>query len=149
MPLGRKQRCYVYVSFALFTLHTLLIAIICCLQLNTFRRHGCYPEDVLVIDAACKRSMYFIVMPNKYYNELVLIIICIVMLLLFVNCPVVICSPNMLVIFYGETPLVNCGPRSILYTDNTTNCKHCSFSFSAIYYCFPHHTFNPLYSTSQ
>ena len=40
--------------------------------------------------------------------------ICIVMRSLFVNCPAVICSPNMLVIFYGETPLVNCGPRSIL-----------------------------------
>ena len=40
--------------------------------------------------------------------------ICIVMRSLFVNCPAVICLPNMLVIFYGETPLVNCGPRSIL-----------------------------------
>ena len=27
-----------------------------------------------------------------------------------VNCPAVICSPNMLVIYHGETPLVNCGP---------------------------------------
>ena len=44
---------------------------------------------------------------------------CIVMPSLFVNCPAVICLPNMLVIFYGETPLVNCGPWSnflILFT---------------------------------
>ena len=32
---------------------------------------------------------------------------------LFFNCPTVICSPNMLILM-GETPLVNCGPRSIL-----------------------------------
>ena len=32
-----------------------------------------------------------------------------------VNCPTVICSPSMLVIYHGETPLVNCGPRSIFY----------------------------------
>jgi hypothetical protein len=32
----------------------------------------------------------------------------------FINCPAVIRLPSMLVIFYGETPLVNCGPRSIL-----------------------------------
>ena len=31
-----------------------------------------------------------------------------------VNCPSVICSPSILYIFYGETPLVNCGPRSFL-----------------------------------
>jgi hypothetical protein len=34
-------------------------------------------------------------------------------ILYFVNCPTVICSPSMLYLF-GETPLVNCGPRSIL-----------------------------------
>jgi hypothetical protein len=32
---------------------------------------------------------------------------------LFVNCPTVICLPNMLFLT-GEIPLVNCGPRSIL-----------------------------------
>ena len=96
LPLGRKQLCYVYVSFEIFTLHTLLIAIICCLQLNTRGRHVCYLDGgLLVIDAASKRSMYLVIMPNKYNNELVLVIICIVMLLLFVNCPAVICLPSM------------------------------------------------------
>ena len=36
LPLGRKQRCYFLVLFTLLTLCTLLIAMICCLQLNTF-----------------------------------------------------------------------------------------------------------------
>ena len=53
---------------------------------------------------------------NAQINLIVIIMICmcIVMPSLFVNCPTVICSPSMLVFYYGETPLVNCGPRSIL-----------------------------------
>ena len=35
--LGRKQQSFVYGTIILFTLHTLLNAIICCLQLNTGR----------------------------------------------------------------------------------------------------------------
>jgi hypothetical protein len=100
----------------LFTLHTLLNAIICCLQLNTHGRPGSYLVSGLwVIDAASKRSMYIVVMPNRYNNEHVLVIYCIVMRLQFVNCPAVIRSPNMYVyLSYGETPLVNCGPRSFI-----------------------------------
>ena len=33
--LGRKQQSFVHGTIVLFTLHTLLNAIICCLQLNT------------------------------------------------------------------------------------------------------------------
>jgi hypothetical protein len=29
-----------------------------------------------------------------------------------INCPTVICLPSMCYLSYGETPLVNCGPRS-------------------------------------
>ena len=39
-----------------------------------------------------------------------------VMRLLFVNCPAVICLPNMLIIFYKETPLVNCASRFNSFT---------------------------------
>ena len=39
---------------------------------------------------------------------------CIVMHLSICQFPAVICLPSILVIYYGETPLVNCGPRSIL-----------------------------------
>jgi hypothetical protein len=59
--------------------------------------------------------MYIVVMPNRYNNEHVLVIYCIVMRLQFVNCQAVIRSPNMYVyLSYGETPLVNCGPRSFI-----------------------------------
>ena len=36
LPLGRKQRCDFLVLFTLLTLCTLIIAMICFLQLNTF-----------------------------------------------------------------------------------------------------------------
>ena len=60
--------------------------------------------------------MVYVLCRNAQLNIIVIIMpcICIVMRSLFVNCPAVNCSPNMLVMFYGETPLVNCGPRSIL-----------------------------------
>ena len=71
-----------------------------------------------------------------------------------VNCPSVICLPNMLYIFYGETPLVNCGPRSsFLYIDKLphqtpfTSCNYCS-----LFYCkhfSPHYTVNPLFTANR
>ena len=75
----------------LFTLHTFLIAIICYLQLNTCGRHISYfVGGLLVIDGASKRSMYLVIMPNKYYYELYLVIICFMMPLPFVNCLAII-----------------------------------------------------------
>ena len=32
-----------------------------------------------------------------------------------INCPTVICLPSMCYLSYGETPLVNCGPRSYFH----------------------------------
>ena len=94
----------------LFTLHALLNAIIRCLQLNTGRCRGCNPEGgLLVIDAVgltvyvscCNARISF---HSVYSYDLST-------RALFVNCPAVICLPSMWYL-YGETPLVNCGPRS-------------------------------------
>ena len=46
LPLGRKQRSLVHGTSGLFTLHTLLKAVVCCLQLNT--RGG--SDDNLKVD---------------------------------------------------------------------------------------------------
>ncbi len=121
----------------LFTLRTLLNAIICCLQLNTQSLLGWYSEGgLLVIDAVGWRSMYHVVIPKTNLIVVIMSCTCIVMHSLFVNCPAVICSPSMLFICYGETPLVNCGPRSFFfYIDNTThnnNCFLALFPFTAI-----------------
>ena len=49
----------------LLTLHTLLNALVCCLQLNTERGCGCYLEGgLIVIDEVGLGSMYLVVMPN-------------------------------------------------------------------------------------
>jgi hypothetical protein len=97
-------------TFALFTLRTLLNAIICCSQLNTQGVLGQFPASgFLVIDAVGWRSMYFVVMPRV---SLIVILVMYVCYLYSINCLTVIDLPSMLYLSYGETPLVNCGPRS-------------------------------------
>ena len=83
----------------LFTLRTLLNAIVCCLQLNTGRGTDVNRKvDYLGIDA-CWIAVY-VLCRNAQLNLTILIIICMCMVMpsLFVNCPTVICSPNMLFI---------------------------------------------------
>ena len=99
----------------LLTLCTLLNAIVCCLQLNTERG-----TDVnLKVDYLGTDACWIAVCVSCCNAQVNLILIIIVM---YMHCgafsicqlPAVICLPNMLVIFYGETPIVNCGPRSFL-----------------------------------
>jgi hypothetical protein len=64
-------------TFALFTLRTLLNAVICCLQLNTQRvlkRH--LESRLLVIDAVGLRSMYFVVMPRVNLIVILMTFVC-------------------------------------------------------------------------
>jgi hypothetical protein len=94
----------------LFTLCTLLKAIIYCLQLNTQCLLGRHPEGgLLVIDAFGLRSMYFVVMPRV---NLIVNLMTYVRYLYSINCPTVIDYPSCCYLYYGETPLVNYGPRS-------------------------------------
>ena len=52
-------------ALVLITLHTLLHAIICCLQLNTRSDADAdLKVDYLGIDELDSKSMYFVVMPN-------------------------------------------------------------------------------------
>ena len=89
---------------------------------------------------------------NAQSNLIVVIMscTCIVMHSLFVNCPAVICSPSMLFICYGETPLtpVHSFTLIIQSTANTVSfhCNHHSLSFTANKHHFPHYTSNPLFS---
>ena len=53
--------------------------------------------------------MYFVVMPRV---NLIVIFLTYHVYLYSINCPTVICLPSMCYFIYGETPLVNCGPRS-------------------------------------
>jgi hypothetical protein len=78
----------------LFTLCTLLNAVIRCSQLNTQGVLGRLPvSGLLVIDAVGLRSMYFVVMLRV---NLIVIIMTYVCYLYSINCPTIICLPNML-----------------------------------------------------
>jgi hypothetical protein len=89
-------------TFALFTLRTLLNAIIYCLQLNTQGVLGRFPTSgFLVIDAVGWWSMYFVVMPRV---SLIVILVIYVRYLYSINFPTVICLPSMLLfILWRET----------------------------------------------
>ena len=87
--------------------------------------------------------MYFVVMPNRNHSEH-LGMFCIVMPSIFVNCPAVICLPN-IASYLRETPLVICGPRSyLLHTVYNTCCNHL-FTVPCNSYCFPHCATNSLF----
>jgi hypothetical protein len=78
----------------LFTLRTLLNAIIRCPQLNTQCLLGRHSEGgLLVIDAVGLQSMYFVVIPRV---NLIVILVTYVRYLYSINCPTVICLPSML-----------------------------------------------------
>jgi hypothetical protein len=78
----------------LFTLRTLLNAIIRCLQLNIQCLLGRHSKDgLLVIDTVELRSMYFVVIPIV---NLIVILVTYVRYLYSINCPTVICLPSML-----------------------------------------------------
>jgi hypothetical protein len=89
---------------------------LCLMRLSVVRNlilKGC-SDDIptsgfLVIDAVGLRSMYFVVMPRV---SLIVILAMYIPYLYFINCPTVIYLSNMCFLSYGETPLVNCGPRS-------------------------------------
>jgi hypothetical protein len=110
MPLGRKQHSYVQ-GHMLCLYYTL-----CLMQLSVVRNlilMGCSDDipvgGLLVIDAVGWRSMYFVIMPRV---NLIVIFSTYARYLYSNNCPTVICLTSMCYLFYGETPLVNCGPWS-------------------------------------
>ena len=87
--------------------------------------------------------MYFVVMPNRNHSEH-LGMFCIVMPSIFVNCPAVICLPN-IASYLRETPLVICGPRSYLLHTVYNTCCNTLLLLLASPTVFPHCATNPLF----
>ena len=111
--------------FVLITLRTILNAIVCCLQLNTGRgSDDNLKVDFLGIDA-CWIAVY-VLCRNAQLNLTILIMscMCIVMPSLFVNCPTVICSPNML-LSYGRDTSSELWTPVHSFTSNTIYCNTC------------------------
>jgi hypothetical protein len=93
LPLGRKQHSYVQ-EHMLCLYYTL-----CLMQLS------------VVCNLICSwiAVYYFVIMPRVNF---IVIFLTYARYLYSINCPTVICLPNMCYLSHGETPLVNCGPRS-------------------------------------
>jgi hypothetical protein len=91
--------------------------------------------------------MYFVVMPRV---NLIVILMTYVRYPCSINYPTVICLPSMCYLSYGETPLVNCGPRSnFLYIALPFYYySHCLLSCITII-LLPLDTFNPLFTTNR
>ena len=124
--------------FVLFTLCTILNAIVCCLQLNTERGADANLKvDYLGTDACwiavcvlCRNAQMNLIVDTTAHT---------CMLYALINCQLPSCNLFTQHVSYliGETPLVNCGPRSILLhlkynllqsLFSTVLCKQTSFS---------------------
>jgi hypothetical protein len=126
----------------LFTLCTLLKAIICCLQLNTQWLLGQNPEGgLLVTDAVGLWSMYYVVMPIV---NLIVILMTFVCLLYSINCPNVICLPIMLFTLWRDTTSELWTRSIFLYCYYRLPFTHFIYIL-ANYYLLPLDTFNPLF----
>ncbi len=101
--------------FVLFTLRTVLNAIVCCLQLNTGRGADANPKvDFLGIDA-CWMAVYVFcrnALSKTHSSHHDMYVHCYA----FSICQLPSCNlfTQHVIYLIGETPLVNCGPRSIL-----------------------------------
>src|SRR5215212_5447191 len=113
------------------------------LQLNTGRgSDDNLKVDFLGIDA-CWIAVY-VLCRNAQLNLTIFIIscMCIVMPSLFVNCPTVICSPNML-LSYGRDTSSELWTPVLFFTSHTIYCNTCFTVFFANNH-LPHNTVNPL-----
>jgi hypothetical protein len=101
--------------FVSFTLRTVLNAIVCCLQLNTGRGADANPKvDFLGIDA-CWMAVYVFcrnALSKSHSSHHDMYVHCYA----FSICQLPSCNlfTQHVIYLIGETPLVNCGPRSIL-----------------------------------
>ena len=101
--------------FVLFTLRAVLNAIVCCLQLNTGRGADANPKvDFLGIDA-CWMAVYVFcrnALSKSHSSHHDMYVHCYA----FSICQLPSCNlfTQHVIYLIGETPLVNCGPRSIL-----------------------------------
>jgi hypothetical protein len=95
----------------LFTLHTLLNAIICYSQLNTCEVLKLIPHEWIISHRCSWMAVYVFCCNAQSKSHSDLLDIC--TLSLFYQLPN--CNffyPTCVILSYGETPLVNCGPQS-------------------------------------
>jgi hypothetical protein len=126
----------------------LLNAVTRCSQLNTWWLLGRHPEGGLLdIDAVGLRSMYFVVMPRV---NLIVILMTYVRYFYSINCPTVICLPNMLLfILWRDTTSEQWTPVQF-----PLHCYYCLLFYlliyiPAYYYLLPLYTLSPLFTANR
>ena len=101
--------------FVLFTLRTILNAIVCCLQLNTGRGADANPKVDFLGIHACWIAVYVLcrnALSKSHSSHHDMYVHCYALSI----CQLPNCNlfTQHAIYLIGETPLVNCGPRSIL-----------------------------------
>jgi hypothetical protein len=132
----------------LFTLRTLLNAVIRCSQLNTQGVLRRLPASgLLVIDAVGLWSMYFVVMPRV---NLIVILMTYVRYLYFINCPTIICLPGILLfILWRDTASELWTPVQFPLHCYTILLLLVLFTFSHTIILLPLDTLNPLFTANR
>jgi hypothetical protein len=109
-----------------------------------------------IISHRCSWITVYVLCCNSQVNLIVIFMTytCIVLHSLFCQLPNCNLFTQHVIYLYGETPLVNCGPRSILlhillYTISTIYFPQALLYFTTNKYHFPHDTFNPLILANQ
>jgi hypothetical protein len=135
-------------TFTLFTLCTLLNAVIHCSQLNIQCLLGRHSEvGLLVIDAVELRSMYFVIMPRV---NLIVIHMTYVRYLYSINFPTVICLPSMLLfILWRDTTSELWTPVQFPLHCYTILLLLALFTFLHTIILLPLDTLNPLFIANQ
>jgi hypothetical protein len=109
-----------------------------------------------IISHRCSWITIYVLCCNAQVNLIVIFMTCTCIAMPSLFCLLPNCNLFTLHVIYlfGETPLVNCGPRSILLhlyyhllQAPFTFRKH--YLFTANKYHSPHNTFNPLFSANQ
>jgi hypothetical protein len=102
-----------------------------------------------IISHRCSWITVYVLCYNSQVNLIVILMTCtcIACILYSVNCPTVICLISMLFIFM-ETPLVNCGPQSMLLHSYYRLLSTSIIYFLANKYLLPHNTFNHLFTAN-
>jgi hypothetical protein len=101
-----------------------------------------------IISHRCSWITVYVLCCNGQVN-LIVILMTFVRYLYSINCPTVICLPSMLLLSYGETPLVNCGSQSILLHCYYRLLFTCFIYILANHYPLPLDTLNPLFTSNR
>jgi hypothetical protein len=109
-----------------------------------------------IISYRCNWITVYVLCCNAQVNLIVIFMICtcIIMYSLFCQLPNCNLFTQHVIYLYGDTPLVNCVPRSILVhillsTASIVYFPQALLYFTANKFHLPHDTFNPLFSANQ